>query len=62
MSFTPIAMRSPEGREVRAGSAVEREQLISRGYRVVTAKPDTKPVEAPKTPAEPSKTTTPASK
>lgn len=48
MSFTPVVLRSPDGREVRAGSAIVREQLISNGYRVVTAKPDTKPVEAAK--------------
>ncbi|MDH6282802.1 hypothetical protein [Prescottella agglutinans] len=47
MSFTPIVMRSPDGRECRVGSALEREQLINRGYEVVkspateTAKPST---------------------
>ncbi|MDH6678450.1 hypothetical protein M2284_002653 [Rhodococcus sp. LBL1] len=63
MTFTPIVMRSPDGRECRVGSALEREQLINRGYEVVAAKSETsKPAEAPKTPAESSKTTTQATK
>lgn len=61
MSFTPVVLCSPDGREVRAGSAVEREQLISRGYRIVT-KQDVKPAETPKAAAEPSKTAAQSSK
>lgn len=56
MSFTPIVLRSPDGREVRVGSAVEREQLISNGYSVVKTQPAANAQDA----AEAAKTTTAA--
>ncbi|NKS29211.1 hypothetical protein GS534_00505 [Rhodococcus hoagii] len=56
MSFTPIVLRSPDGRDVRVGSAVEREQLISNGYSVVKTQPAANAQEA----AEASKANTAA--
>ena len=66
MSFTPIVLRSPDGREVRVGSAIAREQLISNGYSVVKTQPaanaqdaaeaaKTNTAAASKTAAQPSK-------
>ncbi|WP_043654340.1 hypothetical protein [Nocardia thailandica] len=44
MAFNPIRLVSPDGVCVRVGSAVEREQLLARGY---TPEPERTPAPAP---------------
>lgn len=39
MAFTPIRLISPQGRAVLVGSAVEREHLISHGYKIEESTP-----------------------
>lgn len=61
MAFTPIRLRHSDGREYVAGSAIEREQLLTRGYRVIrdetpaladgVAESDAKPDPRPAKPA-----------
>ena len=48
MAYTPVRMTAPDGRTVLAGSPVEREQLILKGYRVAdVSKPAPAVVKAP---------------
>lgn len=39
MAFDPIYMVAPDGRRALVGSAVEREQLLVKGYRIADDEP-----------------------
>ncbi|MBF6326589.1 hypothetical protein IU451_29255 [Nocardia cyriacigeorgica] len=54
MAYTPERLVSPAGIEVLAGSAVERETLLGRGYRRVEPKP-APAVKAPAARPEPAR-------
>ncbi|MFE5290333.1 hypothetical protein ACFRAQ_35735 [Nocardia sp. NPDC056611] len=45
MAFEPARMVAPDGRDCLVGSATEREQLITQGYKI--AEPEPKPVARP---------------
>lgn len=55
MAYTPERLVSPAGIEVLAGSAVERETLLGRGYRRVAEKAEPKPIKAPAPRPEPAR-------
>lgn len=51
MAFEPVRMVAPDGRDCLVGSAIEREQLITHGYKTAEADPTPAPRPAVERPA-----------